>query len=158
MNNLTHHQKAIHFDTWQHIHLVRSIMTTLINDLMQRALMHDIGKMQTPEAEVFAEYTPRLKDVTYGSAEYKACMTEMGEAIKHHQQSNRHHPEYFENGINGMTLVDLVELICDWMAATKRSKDGDIMKSFEINKERFGMSDQLIQILKNTVNAYKVSP
>jgi len=32
-----------------------------------------------------------------------------------------------------------------------RHNDGDIMKSIEINKERFGLSDQLAQILRNSV-------
>ena len=47
--------------------------------------------------------------------------------------------------------LDVVEMLCDWMVAVKRHEDGDIYKSIEINKERFGLSDQLVQILKNTV-------
>lgn len=56
-----------------------------------------------------------------------------------------------ESNINGMNLFDLIEMIVDWYAATKRHNDGDIHKSLEINKERFGISDQLQRILENTV-------
>ena len=38
----------------------------------------------------------------------------------------------------------------DWKAATERHDDGDIYKSLNINKDRFKISDQLINILKNT--------
>jgi hypothetical protein len=73
-------------------------------------------------------------------------------ALDHHYSNNRHHPEYFENGINDMTLIDLIEMLCDWYAATQRHNDGDIFKSIEFNKTRFNMSDQLVSILTNTVN------
>lgn len=56
------------------------------------------------------------------------------------------------DGINGMTLIDLIEMMCDWKAATLRHADGDIYKSLEINAERFKYSPQLKQILKNTID------
>ena len=51
-----------------------------------------------------------------------------------------------------MNLVDLTEMICDWMAATMRHADGDIYKSLEINRKRFNIPDVLVKILKNTVD------
>jgi Family of unknown function (DUF5662) len=55
------------------------------------------------------------------------------------------------SSVNNMNLFDLLEMLLDWYAATKRHDDGDIQKSLEINKERFGISDQLANILANTV-------
>lgn len=54
-------------------------------------------------------------------------------------------------GVEGMTLIDLIEMLCDWKAASERHKDGDIMRSIEINAKRFSISDQLKTILQNTV-------
>lgn len=65
--------------------------------------------------------------------------------------NNSHHPEFYENGICGMNLLDLVEMLCDWKAATLRHNDGDIRRSIEINQKRFGYSDELKQILLNTL-------
>jgi hypothetical protein len=65
---------------------------------------------------------------------------------------NRHHPEHFENGIRGMNLIDLIEMFCDWYAATQRHNDGDIIMSIEINQKRFEYSDDIKAILKNTYN------
>jgi len=36
------------------------------------------------------------------------------------------------------------------LASCERSKDGDFIKSLEINKERFGMSEDLFNIFKTT--------
>jgi hypothetical protein len=101
---------------------------------------------------MYDEFTPKLKAMTYGSDEYKACLKEMGVALQHHYQSNTPHPEQFDNGVNGMSLIDLLEMLADWKAASLRHADGDILKSLEINKKRFGISDQLAEIFINTVH------
>ena len=72
-------------------------------------------------------------------------------AIDHHYANCRHHPEHFAKGINEMTLVDLIEMLADWKAASERQNNGNILKSIEMNAQRFGYDDQLKQILLNTV-------
>lgn len=139
------------FKTMRHIETVRNYLNACVYDLLERAEQHDQSKLQSPEVEIFEEYTPKLRGCTYGSSEYKQYMKEMKVAITHHNDKNRHHPEYFEQGINGMGLVDLLEMLCDWKAATMRHNDGDIMKSIDINQKRFGYSDELKQIFKNTI-------
>lgn len=42
-------------------------------------------------------------------------------------------------------------MLCDWKAATKRNKNGNIRKSIEINAQKYNISPQLEQILENTV-------
>lgn len=81
-------------------------------------------------------------------------MAEFQPAIEHHQKTNTHHPEYYENGINGFDLFDLMELFFDWKAASERHADGDILRSIQINKERFGYSDQIAGIMENTVRRH----
>lgn len=54
-------------------------------------------------------------------------------------------------GVYGMDLLDIFEMLADWKAATYRHRDGDIRVSLEQNRKRFGLSDQLYQILLNTV-------
>jgi len=56
-----------------------------------------------------------------------------------------------DKGLHGMTLLDLVEMLCDWKAATARHADGDIRRSIEVNQKRFGYSDELKAILYNTL-------
>lgn len=103
------------------------------------------------EKEIFDQFTPLLKNSTYGSEEYKKFLTEMKVGLDHHYENNSHHPEHFDNGIQGMSLFDLLEMLCDWKAATMRHADGDIHKSIEINQKRFGYSDELKKIFLNTL-------
>ena len=58
----------------------------------------------------------------------------------------------FENGMKDMNLIDLLEMICDWKASSERHADGDVYKSIEINQKRFGYSDDVKALLKNTVD------
>lgn len=59
------------------------------------------------------------------------------------------------SGVYGMNVIDLVEMLCDWKAASMRHADGDVMKSIEINRKRFKMSDQIVSIFKNTIDWMK---
>jgi hypothetical protein len=140
------------FKTMRHIETTRNYLNAVIKEILLRAESHDQSKLQSPEAEVFEEYTPKLRDVTYGSDEYKKNMEEMKPAIDHHNKHNRHHPEHTKDGIMGMNLIDLIEMLCDWKAATLRHDNGDIYKSLTINAERFGIPDALAGILKNTID------
>ena len=144
-------------DTLKHIRRVQYLIKGVIDRLIIRAIYHDESKLSSPEMEIFDEYTPKLKDTTYGSDEYKLFMEEMTVALEHHYFFNRHHPEHFKGGVNDMTLVDLIEMLCDWKAATERHKDGDIHKSIEINSERFGITSQLKQILTNTIKELRLA-
>lgn len=137
--------------TYEHIQTVQRIMGNVIKDLQQRQMEHDQSKLVSPEVEIFDEYTPKLKNSTYGSEEYKSFLAGMKPALEHHYAKNNHHPEHYADGIKGMSLLDLIEMICDWKAATLRHNDGDIRKSIEINQKRFGYSDELKQIFLNTL-------
>lgn len=138
-------------DTLEHINTVRSFITEILHMLIDRISLHDSSKLEEPEKPIFDEMTPKLKNCTYGSDEYKEFLSIMKTALDHHYENNRHHPEHFENGINGMNLIDLIEMVCDWKAATLRHADGDILKSVEINSERFEISPQLKNIISNTI-------
>lgn len=138
-------------ETREHIRAVRLMMQAAMMRLNTRALAHDESKLESPEKEMFDEYTPKLRALTYGSPEYKTTLAAMQQsALAHHYAHNSHHPEHYADGVNGMSILDVLEMLCDWKAATMRHADGDIAKSLEINRERFGISDQLHSILVNT--------
>jgi hypothetical protein len=136
--------------TREHALVVGQRIGLVISELHHRALTHDDSKQLPPEVGAFDRVTEKLAGLTYGSVEYKESLEELGPALQHHYANNRHHPEHFPNGVAGMNLVDLVEMLCDWCAATKRHADGDLDKSITINAERFGLDPQLVSILRNT--------
>ncbi len=139
-------------DTLLHSLRVGALMVDMLQEGMRRAVEHDLSKTQPPEVELFDRMTPQLKTAPFGSPEYTAALDELKPALEHHYANNRHHPEAFgEQGVNGMTLVDLMEMVADWKASSERpGGTQDLRKSIALVKDRFGISDQLAEILINT--------
>lgn len=137
-------------ETQKHIDKVRKYLRFFTDKLTNRGEQHDAAKLETPEVELFAEHTENLANLEYGSEEYKQELIALKPALDHHYAIYRHHPEHFPNGINDMNLIDLVEMMADWKASSERHNSGNLLKSIEINAQRFSISEQLTQILINT--------
>ena len=137
-------------DLIDHKRRVGLYLQKLANALFVRAIVHDNSKFMPEEYEPYDQAFPEFKKHAFGSEGMKAVYESIKPALDHHLRSNRHHPEYYKNGIKDMNLIDVLEMTCDWLAASHRSKTG-IDKGLEINKERYGISDQLFEIIKNTV-------
>lgn len=151
--NMDNDDKQLKFKVFLHGHKsdVRQLLSKVISDLLARAEHHDDTKMETPEVEVFADNFEKLGEVEYGSTAYEELLKKVKPAVKHHYSKNRHHPEFWKRGIRDMTLIDLIELLCDWQSSTKRNKDGNIRHSLELNAKKYKMTGQLRQILENTI-------
>lgn len=137
-------------ETMKHIERVRHYLRIMTDKLTTRGVMHDRTKLESPEVELFTEHTPKLATMQYNSEEYKASLAALKPALDHHYANSRHHPEHFSKGITDMNLIDILEMLCDWKAAGERQRDGNLLKSIEINAQRFGYDDQLKQIFINT--------
>lgn len=139
-------------DTLDHIGKVADNLRQMAIALQQRGYSHDASKLQEPEKSGYDVLTLKLANLTYGSPEYRAALDEAKPVIAHHYANNTHHPEHYENGIAGMSLLDVVEMLCDWKAASERTKQGSIAQSLDVNRARFGIDDQLFSIICNTVS------
>lgn len=109
--------------------------------LYRRGLSHDLSKYRWSEAKSFAKVIFDLKNLTYGSDEYAKNLDIIRPSINLHYKRNSHHPEHHD-GFKFMQEIDKLEMIADWQAAVSRHKDGNILKSIEINQKRFGYSDK----------------
>jgi len=138
-------------DMLEHVQQVCKRITRIAEELILRGVDHDMSKFSSEEYPSFVGQTVKLKDLVYGSDEYRAELEKIRPAIDHHYAHNRHHPKHFKNGICGMNLIDVVEMLCDWHASILRQKYGDIQRSIEIGQQRFKFSDDLKQIFLNTV-------
>lgn len=86
-------------------------------------------------------------------------------AIMQHNQTNKHHPEFWDQGIHGMPRIYLAELVCDWKARSaergtslKEWIEGEAMKRFNFNKNDYvyqvimGLVDLLLEPPLKAVN------
>ena len=113
-------------------------------ELIRRALIHDndkceqvviIDRQQVPFQ--FAEYTvgtdyvnaKRVDDAKYDPEEYHKVTTEgyagLNARDNHKTKLNDHHPEYYNDCKKDMTLLPLIEMVCDWWGATAYSPKKD---------------------------------
>jgi len=144
-------------DTQKHIDRVRVLLGQMQSALKQRADEHDASKLGPKEKPYFDD-AMSLWGMTYGSPEYKAALARLGPALEHHYMVNRHHPEHFgpidmgnpHGGIFGMNLLDLLEMLADWKAATERHENGSLTRSIEVNAERFYYGDDIKRLLTET--------
>ena len=120
-----------------------------LEELKLNIASHDASKYSDSEFEPYRKNFHSIND------EEKAENEEDFErAWEHHYTVNSHHPEYWihDNVILDMSLPAILEMLCDWKASSERHADGNIYRSIEINQSRFGYSDEVKDILKNTVD------
>ncbi len=137
-------------DSIDHKRRVGLYLQKVANALFGRAIVHDNSKFSPEEYEPYDKAFPEFKKHAFGSEGMKAVYESISPALDHHFDLNRHHPEYFKSGIDGMNLIDVIEMVCDWLAASSRSKV-DIHTGLLVNKEKFGIDDQLFGIIERTV-------
>jgi hypothetical protein len=81
----------------------RKLILKVARDLMERAIYHDESSLSEEENEK------------------KVGLIEM---YQHHWHCNRHHPEHYSDGVSAMTLVDVIEMLCDWVIEGHEKTNG----------------------------------
>lgn len=142
-------------ETMKHIDRVKELISSFCDEMVKRADLHDKSKLEEIEKPYFDKYTPLLFKSKYGTPEYMKMLDEINFALVHHYETNSHHPQHYKNGIDDMTLFDIIEMFFDWKASSERHEDGDIYFSIKSNKDRFKMSEQLTNIFNNTAKNLK---
>ena len=137
-------------DTLRHMAAVRSRLETAVVELLRRGRVHDASKFTPEEKPAFDEAIPAIRGLAYGSPAYNEVVARVRPALAVHYSRNSHHPEFYgERGIAGMDLFDLVEMLCDWMAAAQRNPSDGVRLDY--NVKAFGIDAQLASVLENTL-------
>lgn len=134
--------------TLMHIRRVQGYLNAFAHHLVLRGEVHDDSKLGPEEKPHFDRESQLLKELEVNTPEYKESIKRLQKALTHHYKVNSHHPEHYEHGVADMTLVDVVEMLMDWKAASERGKTGylDLESSFE----RFHFDPQLANIFRKT--------
>ena len=130
-------------------------LSRFIRNLAERIAVHDDSKLSAEELEPYAIAIEEFGKHKFGSEGYDEIRMRLGPALEHHYANNRHHPEHFENGINDMNLVDILEMLCDWKSATQnRGGNGDLIASIQTLAEKYKISPQMAHIMLNTAKDF----
>jgi len=131
--------------TIEHIERVRYYMGIIIDNLKKRAQEHDTSKLETPEKEIFGEFSPQLKTVKYGSPEYSKLLDLIKPALESHYRKNNHHPEWFLFQEEWKPVVGYENIY-------EVSNYGQIRSvTREIEREKMGNLDKKGQILRSCI-------
>lgn len=135
-----------------HIKSVQRKLSVLIKELQNRLENHDRSKLE--DELWYWEFMDQEPKYPYGSKEYFSKIKRNEMVFKIHYKKNRHHPEHFMNGINDMNLIDIMEMLCDWISYKDDISITDAVEVVEKQSRRFGFSDELKNILLNTLFEY----
>ena len=136
-----------------HIERVRKKLNVLIDVLNKRAILHDKSKLEEPEFSLWKKMDEEPR-YPYGSEEYKDKIKRYSSLFNMHYEKNPHHPEHFPNGIQDMTLVDLIEMLCDWISYKDDIRVTEAIEIVNQQSNRFGYSDEIKNLLINTLIDY----
>jgi hypothetical protein len=117
--------------------------------LIKRGLVHDNSKFSKEEFEYVYKLSKNDKDIKFGSKEYYELVDSVQSAKIAHYTRNSHHPDHYSS-IYEMSLLDMIEMLGDWKAATKR-KNGNILESLEINSRKYNIGIDLKNSLHSTI-------
>jgi hypothetical protein len=133
----------------KHTRLVSFFLRQIARQLEDRADIHDISKFSPDEFSGFCQLDARRNHQReeYGSKNYEdGAKTD---AVKLHQSRNPHHPEYWPGGLGDMSLIDIIEMLCDWEAARLGlDTEQDTDKIWQMRQKRFNISDKDVYFLR----------
>lgn len=95
----------------------------------------------------------------YGTPKYKEKLNRYKEVFQHHYKHNKHHPEHWSEYYCDMDLMDVIEMLCDWLGYKEdiTLKEAEILVNQQC--ERYGFNDTFRHLLYNTLkNYFTVSP
>ncbi len=139
--------------TQKHVDRVKELLDGAAAEITRRGQVHDKSKFEDVELEPLQ----RMQDLIdaegqapYGSPEYKRRTALLGPMLEHHYANNSHHPEHYEDGVDGMDLFDVMEMFFDWKAASERGEESAM--NIQAAAERYGVNPQLMRIMQNTAD------
>ena len=133
---------------------VRSRVTRICTALMTRAITHDNSKYSENELDDHISMAEEMDGIKYGTDAYYAIKRKYETLSAEHFANNRHHPEHHPNGLNDMNLVDVIEMLCDWLTGSENTGT-PVERSLEINEKRYNVSPQLMKLLRNTIRDFE---
>lgn len=135
----------------EHNTVVRQNLSMISMAIEARAIVHDLSKFSLDEFESFVELKKIARTHPYGSVEYDLSMKN-NQAITLHFARNTHHPEHHHNGVVDMSLLDMIEMVCDWKATNEvrlRKNETAISweESMELQRKRFSLTDNQLWLI-----------
>jgi hypothetical protein len=150
-NKISEEGRAIVKILWHNM-LVASHLGRLIYLIRKRALVHDASKFTPDEFAGFVHINRVAREHEYGSPEYMASIKET-DAVALHYSRNSHHPEHYPGGVDDMGLLDIIEMVADWKAASETYGQTSLEDALAVHAERFGLEERHLYLIGLVIEA-----
>lgn len=138
----------------RHHRHVSYLLRQLARELENRADLHDLSVLEIDEFEGRAEIQHIIRKYPYDSPEYRESI-EDNTSLQLHYSRNRHHPEYHERGINGMDFVDFIEMVVDWLGASRTYRNTSFEDGLKSQVERFKLLPPHLYLIRLIADWYE---
>lgn len=137
----------------EHVHNVEKKLLKLIQILTKRAGEHDKSKLTPPECYGW-DLMDKEPKYPYGSPEYFEKMQRYNYVFKHHYSVNSHHPEHYPQGVLDMDLIDMCEMLCDWLSYKDSFTRKEGIEVIIKQCQRFNVPPEIELMLIHTFERY----
>lgn len=132
----------------RHNGIVSHLLRQLARKLEERADLHDNSKFNWDELEGFIEFKALARVHPFGTEAYYQAQEKYKPAIDLHMSRNPHHPEYYGGDLNKMSLIDFMEMICDWTGATITYARLNFEEGLEVQKQEFDIQPHHLYLIR----------
>lgn len=125
--------------------------------LYKRGVNHDNSKLSEAEYQGWLQMDQEER-FKYGTEEYNEKLKKYKWLLDKHYSANRHHPEYWEIHKNDKSkdFIDLIEMLCDWLGYRDEISYTEASELVKKQAARYGFSEELTDLILNTLNNYFV--
>lgn len=142
----------------EHKNRVNNWLLSFAFELLKRGGGHDNSKLQEPEISGWKQMDQEPR-YNYGTKEYFDKLNKYHWLMEEHWSKNRHHPEYWEINKDDKSrdLIDILEMLADWSSYKDKVSYSEASRMIEKQSERYNLSDEMRDLLLNTLTNYFVS-
>jgi hypothetical protein len=144
-------------DIIDHKEKVATNMLQINNELVKRMYCHDNDKISDDIIfDVYEEYNSKLRAEKYDSPMFKEYARIMHPGVVRHTSKERHHFYDRNNPMENkeVDLIDLIEVLSDWVGATQRDKNINIESALEHNFNKYNIPEDFRTLMMNTYINY----
>lgn len=120
-------------------------------ELYYRLKNHDNDKLLPENRKEIIKFSYEINKYEYGTKEYFDTINKYSNIINKHYILNSHHPEHYKNGYGDMSIIDKIEMICDWVACIINKND-NFDSNINKNNDRFDIPNKDIMKIINTAS------
>jgi hypothetical protein len=129
----------------RHRRQVSHLLRELAREFERRAELHDLSVLELDEFEGRVQIQNIARTHKYDSPEYRQSLKET--SLNLHYERNDHHPEHYSNGVDEMGFTSFVEMVLDWLGASRTYRNTSFRDGLTEQTKRFKLQPDHLYLI-----------